>query len=59
MVADRDILMKAILVGVLYIVATVAGVLRLAPMGALLEGSGIHASAAANRNQMMLLARVS
>jgi len=47
---------SAIVVGVLYIVATVAGVLTLAPLGALLEGPGILANAAANENRMIVLA---
>ena len=42
-------------VGILYIVATVAGVLTLAPLGALLEGPGILTNAAANENRMILL----
>ena len=46
---------SAVIVGVLYIVATVAGVLTLAPLGALLEGPGILANAAANENRMILL----
>ena len=46
---------SAVVVGVLYIVATVAGVLTLAPLGALLEGPGILANAAANENRMIML----
>ncbi len=44
---------SAVVVGVLYIVATVAGVLTLAPLGDLLEGPGILANAAANENRMI------
>lgn len=46
---------SATIVGVLYIVATVAGVLTLAPLGALREGPGILANAATNENQMIML----
>jgi len=42
-------------VGVLYIVATVAGVLTIAPLGSLQEGPGILANAAANENRMIML----
>ena len=46
---------SAIVVGVLYIVATVAGVLIIAPLGALLEGPGILANAATNENQIIMV----
>ncbi len=39
---------SAIVVGLLYIAATIAGVLTVAPLGSLKEGSGILANAAAN-----------
>jgi len=42
-------------VGALYIVATVAGVLMIAPLGALLEGPGILTNAAANENRVIML----
>ena len=45
----------AIIVGVLYIVATVAGVLTIAPLASLQEGPGILANAAANENRMIML----
>jgi hypothetical protein len=46
---------SAIIVGVLYIVATVAGVLTIAPLGALQEGPGILVNAAADENRMIML----
>jgi hypothetical protein len=47
---------SAIAVGLLYIAATIAGVLTLAPLGSLKEGSGILVNAAANPDQMIVLA---
>lgn len=47
---------SAVAVGLLYIAATVAGVLTLAPLSALLEGPGILANAAADENRMIMLA---
>lgn len=46
----------AIIVGVLYIVATVAGVLTVVPLGSLLEGPDILANVAANENQLIMVA---
>lgn len=46
----------AIIVGVLYIVATVAGVLTIAPLASLLEGPDILTNVASNENQMIMVA---
>jgi hypothetical protein len=47
---------SAIVVGVLYIVATVSGVLTVAPLASLLDEPGILANASANPQQMIALA---
>ena len=44
----------AIAVGALYIVATVAGVLTVAPLGSLLDGPDMLTKIAANENQMII-----
>lgn len=46
---------SAIVVGVLYIVATVAGVLTFVPLGVLQDGPGMLTTAAANESQMVIL----
>jgi hypothetical protein len=46
----------AIIVGVLYIVATVAGVLTVAPLGSLLDGPDILTNVAANENKVIMVA---
>lgn len=46
----------AIIVGVLYIVATVAGVLTVAPLGSLLDGPDILTNFAANENKVIIVA---
>ncbi len=46
----------AIIVGVLYIVATVAGVLSLAPLASLLDGPDILTNIAENENKLIMVA---
>jgi uncharacterized membrane protein len=46
----------AIIVGVLYIVATVAGVLTVATLGSLLDGTDILTNVAANEKQVIMVA---
>ena len=46
----------AIIVGVLYIVATVAGVLSLAPLASLQDGPDILTNIAENENQLIMVA---
>ena len=46
---------SAIIVGILYIAATVAGVLTFGPLGSLQDGAGLLVNAAGNVNQMIML----